>query len=127
MAKTAQLRTYFCKRCNEPDNSSANLPRYPARFYFWYAVTNITGLGLDSSFALSTDSHLPTLTVKSTRRAARQPQADIIVVVARIVPIAVRRTAVPRIIVPRPTAQQSVDNLNPPAPSQVFRDKVHYL
>jgi hypothetical protein len=93
---------------NEPDNSSANLPSYPTRFYFRYAVTNITGLGLDSLVALSTDSHLPTLTVKSTRRPASQTQTDIIVVVARIVPVAVRRTAVPGIIVPRPTAQQSV-------------------
>nr|WP_324616286.1 hypothetical protein [Lusitaniella coriacea] len=52
------------------------------------------------------DSHLSVLAQKSTRRHARNPKTDIVVAVTRIVPIAIRGTAVPRIVVPRTTPQQ---------------------
>jgi hypothetical protein len=62
---------------------------------------------LDSSVALSTDSHLPTLAVKRHPGSAHNTKTNIVVVVvARVVVVAIRGTAVFRIVVPG-TAPQS--------------------
>ncbi|WP_306426881.1 hypothetical protein [Nostoc sp. CHAB 5836] len=62
---------------------------------------------LDSSVALSTDSHLPTLAVKRHPNGADNTKTNIVVVViARVVVVAGRGTAVFSIVVPG-TAPQS--------------------
>ena len=71
-------------------------------------MLSITGIGLDSSLARPTDSHLPVLAhprgVKSARRRTHYPKTDIVVAVARIIVVASRRATVPRIVVPRTAA-----------------------
>jgi len=47
-----------------------------------------------------TDSHLPVLAIKSPGRTTYNPKTDIVVGFARIVVVAVGRTAIPRIVVP---------------------------
>ena len=63
---------------------------------------------LNSSVALLTDSHLPTLAVKSSPNSADNTNTNIVVDVVALVPIVVvarRRTAVLRIVDPRPAPQ----------------------
>ena len=56
--------------------------------------------------ARSTHSHTPTLAQKSARRGNYNPKTDVVVPVVRVVVVTIRRTAIPRIIVPGTTAQQ---------------------
>jgi hypothetical protein len=56
--------------------------------------------------ARSTDSHLPTPTIKSNPSTAHHPKTVVVVVVAAVVVVAVSGTAVIWIVVPR-TAPQS--------------------
>ncbi|MGR3279061.1 hypothetical protein ACSYAD_28770 [Acaryochloris marina NIES-2412] len=65
---------------------------------------HITGADLDSSYAHPPDSHLAVLAQKSTRCRQGQPKTDVVVAVTGIVPVAVRRATVPRIVVPGATA-----------------------
>ena len=80
-------------------NSSAHLPSYLTSVYFRIPC-GITGAGLDSSWARPTDSHLPVLAQESARGNADNPQPDVVVLVVGIVPVAVSRATVPRIVVP---------------------------
>jgi hypothetical protein len=70
------------------------------------AVTRITGASLDSSSTRQMNSHPPVLVLKSARGTANNPKPNIVVPIVRVVPVAIGRTAVPRIVVPRTTAQQ---------------------
>ena len=99
---------------SEPRNCSANLPSSSARFDFRDAVTSITGPGLDFSLARPMDSHPPVLAQKSARRR-NHPQPDVVVCIVGIVPVAVGRTAVFGVVIPRTTAQHPVV----PAPSSL--------
>jgi hypothetical protein len=70
-------------------------------------VTDITGTGLDSSLTRPTNSHPPVLVQKNTRRTTTyNPKTNIVVVVVEVVVVAISRTAIFRIVVPRTTAQQ---------------------
>jgi hypothetical protein len=71
---------------------------------------------LDFSLARPADSHPLVLAQKSTR-PRNYPQPDVIVSIVGIVPVAVCRTAVFRIVVERTTAQHSVV----PAPPSLSR------
>jgi hypothetical protein len=71
---------------------------------------------LDSSIALSTDSHLPTLTVKSAPGTAHHAKTDVLVVVVAPIVVAVSGTAFIRVVEPRAAAQSGS-----PAPSSMPR------
>jgi hypothetical protein len=63
---------------------------------------DISGTGLDSFLTRPTDSHLLALVQKSARHLTHNSKPHIVVTVFRIVVVTNSRTAVPRIIVPRP-------------------------
>jgi hypothetical protein len=65
---------------------------------------NITGTGLDSFKAHPTDFHLTVLAQKSAGGDAHNTKTDVVVTVVAVVVVAIRRTAVVRIVVPRTTA-----------------------
>ena len=71
-------------------------------------MQGITGIGLDSSLARPTDSHLLVLAhpkgVKSARRGTHYPKTDIVVAVVGPIVVASRGATVPRIVVPRTAA-----------------------
>ncbi|WP_449279988.1 hypothetical protein [Leptodesmis sichuanensis] len=95
------------------NRSALQLTRLLNPVLFSDPVTKITGAGLDSSLTHPTDSHLPVLVQKSTRSRTDNTKTDIVVAVVRIVVVAIGRTTVPGIVVPRTTAQQP----EVPAPS----------
>jgi hypothetical protein len=68
-------------------------------------LLHIAGANLDSSSTRPTDSHLPVLVQKSAGGRTHYTKTNIIVVVvARIIVVAVRRTAIIRIVEPRTAA-----------------------
>jgi hypothetical protein len=83
-----------------------NLPSSPARFDFWMpSQASREQAGLFD--ALLADSHLPTPTIKSNPSTAHHPKTVVVVdVVAAVVVVANRGTAVIWIVVPR-TAPRS--------------------
>ncbi len=100
------------------------LPRSPTQFDFWILLpasqeaAELFGVRL-------TDSHLPTLTMRSFPEQTYYPKTVIVVtILARIVVVADRGTAVIRIVTPR-TAPQS----GSPSPNSTpYKDKgIEYL
>ena len=92
------------------------LPSSPTQFDFWTSLP--TSQDQAELFgALLTNSHLPTLTVKSSPAIADKAKTNIVVVVvAPIIVDANRRAAIIRIVVPR-TAPKS----GSPTPSSIPR------
>jgi hypothetical protein len=84
------------------------------------AVTDIAGTGLDSSSTRPTNYYPPVLVQKSARTSTRNTKTSVVVAVARIVVVTIRRATVFRIVVPGTTAQ----HLGVPAPSSPL-DKVY--
>jgi hypothetical protein len=52
------------------------------------------------------NSHPSVLVLKSARGTADQPKPNIVVPIVRVIPVAIGRSAVPGVVVPRTTAQQ---------------------
>lgn len=84
-----------------------SLPSYPTRFY----IRRLLTISLEQVWTLikvrSMNSHSPTLTHKSAGGSNDNPKPDVVVGVIALVPIAIRTTAVPRIVVPRTATQHS--------------------
>jgi hypothetical protein len=84
----------------KPGNFSVTLLGYLTPVYF-RMLLHITGANLDSPSTRPTDSHLSVLVQKSAGRRTHHPKPDIIVVVARVVVVAIRGTAIIRLVEPR--------------------------
>jgi len=78
----------------------SNLLSSPCSDLFSDAVTNITGVRLDSSIVLSIHSHVLTLYRKSTGEHTDQPETVVVVAPGGVIVVAPEATAVPRIVVP---------------------------
>jgi hypothetical protein len=79
-------------------------------------VTNITGTNLDCHYVRSLHSHEMTLTFGSPHAQEEDsnskndnPKTDFVVPVVNIVPIAIRRTTIVIVVVPRATTKDAMD------------------
>ncbi len=84
----------------KPSNFSVTLLGYLTLVYF-RMLLHITGANLDSPSTRPTHFHLSVLVQKSAGRRTHHTKTAIIVVVARVVVVAIRGTAIIRLVEPR--------------------------
>jgi hypothetical protein len=95
--------------CTEASRAAVqpeDLPGYSTGVDIWISSPISPEQGWTLLLTHPANSHLPVLVQKSAGGSTDNSKTNVVVPVVGIVPVAIRRTAVPRIVVPRTTAQE---------------------